>query len=156
MGLTEEAAREAYGEVETLTYDLAGNGKSQILKTQGFVKLVRQVAGPVVGVHLSGSRVSELISEAQLITGWEAFPDDVAALLPRPSHPERGPRRGASRAGRQAPARPRLSRTAGRTGPELLRPRARWDASWLGPERSGMRMARLSHTVTLRSHATSV
>ena len=42
--------------------------------------LVRQVAGPVVGVHLVGSRVSELISEAQLITGWEAFPSDVAAL----------------------------------------------------------------------------
>ena len=80
VGLTEEAARAAYGEVETLTYDLAGNGKSQILKTQGFVKLVRQVAGPVVGVHLVGSRVSELISEAQLITGWEAFPEDVAAL----------------------------------------------------------------------------
>ena len=80
MGLTEAAAREAYGEVETLTYDLAGNGKSQILKTQGFVKLVRRVDGPVVGVHLVGSRVSELISEAQLITGWEAFPEDVAAL----------------------------------------------------------------------------
>ena len=80
VGLSEQAAREAYGEVETLTYDLAGNGKSQILKTQGFVKLVRQVAGPVVGIHLVGSRVSELISEAQLITGWEAFPSDVAAL----------------------------------------------------------------------------
>ena len=54
VGLSEAAAREAYGEVETLTYDLAGNGKSQILKTQGFVKLVRQVDGPVVGVHLVG------------------------------------------------------------------------------------------------------
>ncbi|HEY5783996.1 MAG TPA: dihydrolipoyl dehydrogenase [Microlunatus sp.] len=80
VGLTEAAAREVYGEVETLTYDLAGNGKSQILKTQGFVKLVRQLDGPVLGVHLVGSRVSELISEAQLITGWEAFPSDVAAL----------------------------------------------------------------------------
>ncbi|HYI53398.1 MAG TPA: dihydrolipoyl dehydrogenase [Microlunatus sp.] len=80
VGLTEAAAREEYGEVETLTYDLAGNGKSQILKTQGFVKLVRRPDGPVVGVHLVGSRVSELASEAQLITGWEAFPSDVAAL----------------------------------------------------------------------------
>jgi len=80
VGLTEAAAREAYSEVETLTYDLAGNGKSQILKTPGFVKLVRRLDGPVVGVHLVGSRVSELISEAQLITGWEAFPEDVAAL----------------------------------------------------------------------------
>lgn len=81
VGLSEAAAREAYGEVQTLTYDLAGNGRSQILKTQGFVKLVRRVDGPVVGVHLVGSRVSELVSEAQLITGWDAFPEDVAGLL---------------------------------------------------------------------------
>jgi dihydrolipoamide dehydrogenase len=34
MGLTEAKAREVYGDkIETLTYDLAGNGKSQILKT---------------------------------------------------------------------------------------------------------------------------
>jgi dihydrolipoamide dehydrogenase len=83
VGLTEVAAREEYGDVQTLTYDLAGNGKSQILKTQGFVKLVRRVDGPVVGVHLVGSRVSELVSEALLITAWDAFPDDVAGL----SHP---------------------------------------------------------------------
>ncbi len=81
VGLTESAAQEAYGEVETVRYDLAGNGKSQILKTPGFVKLVRQADGPVVGVHLVGSRVSELIGEAQLITGWDAYPSDVAGFL---------------------------------------------------------------------------
>ena len=81
VGLGEAAAREAYGEVQTLVYDLGGNGKSQILKTQGFVKLIRRVDGPVVGVHLVGSRISELIGEAQLITGWDAFPADVAGLL---------------------------------------------------------------------------
>ncbi|MFT4166675.1 MAG: dihydrolipoyl dehydrogenase [Microlunatus sp.] len=89
VGLTEEAARATYGAVETVSYDLAGNGRSQILKTQGFVKLVRQTDGPVVGVHLIGSRVSELIAEAQLITGWDAFPDDVAALIhPHPTQAE--------------------------------------------------------------------
>lgn len=81
VGLSEAAAREAYGEVQTLTYDLAGNGRSQILKTSGFVKLIRRPDGPVVGIHLVGSRVSELISEAQLITGWEAHPDEVAGLI---------------------------------------------------------------------------
>lgn len=80
VGLSEAAAREEYGDVQTLTYDLAGNGKSQILRTQGFVKLIRRADGPVVGIHLVGSRVSELISEAQLITGWDAHPDDVAGL----------------------------------------------------------------------------
>ncbi|WP_246160591.1 dihydrolipoyl dehydrogenase [Nocardioides humilatus] len=82
VGLTEEQAKAEYGDtVTSLTYDLAGNGKSQILRTQGFVKLVRQADGPVVGVHLVGERVGELIGEAQLVYGWEAFPDDVAPLV---------------------------------------------------------------------------
>jgi dihydrolipoamide dehydrogenase len=81
VGLTEEAARAELGEVETLTYDLTGNGKSQILKTAGFVKLVRAAGGPVVGVHLIGSRASELVGEAQLITGWDAYPEEVATML---------------------------------------------------------------------------
>ena len=83
VGLTEAAARSTYGDdaVETLTYDLGGNGKSQILKTQGFVKLVRRKDGPVVGVHIVGARAGELIGEAQLIYGWEAHPEDVAPLL---------------------------------------------------------------------------
>ena len=80
VGLTEEAAREAFGDVETFTYDLGGNGRSQILRTTGFVKLVRRVDGPVVGVHMIGSRVGELIGEAQLITGWDAYPSEVASL----------------------------------------------------------------------------
>jgi dihydrolipoamide dehydrogenase len=83
VGLTEAQAEEEYGpeRVEALTYDLGGNGKSQILKTQGFVKLVRQQGGPVVGIHLVGDRVGELIGEAQLIYGWEAHAEDVAPLV---------------------------------------------------------------------------
>jgi len=83
MGLNESVAKEQYGEdqVEALTYDLGGNGKSQILKTQGFIKLVRQKDGPVVGIHMIGSRVGELVGEAQLIFNWEAYPDDVASLV---------------------------------------------------------------------------
>ncbi|WP_207128143.1 dihydrolipoyl dehydrogenase [Actinocatenispora comari] len=83
VGLTETAARERYGDdgVQTLTYNLGGNGKSQILKTQGFVKLVRASDGPVVGIHMVGSRVGELIGEAQLIYNWEAFPSDVAPFV---------------------------------------------------------------------------
>ncbi len=81
VGLTEAQATERYGEVESLTYDLGGNGKSQILKTQGFVKLVRRKEGPVVGIHLVGDRVGELVGEAQLIYGWEAHAEDVAPLV---------------------------------------------------------------------------
>jgi dihydrolipoamide dehydrogenase len=81
VGLSEDEARTRFGDSETFTYDLTGNGKSQILKTRGFVKLVRQPSGPVVGVHMIGARVSELVGEAQLITNWDAFPTDVAGLI---------------------------------------------------------------------------
>jgi dihydrolipoamide dehydrogenase len=89
VGLTELQAKEKYGEVDVLTYDLGGNGRSQILKTQGAVKLVRQKDGPVLGVHMVGSRVGELIAEAQLIYNWEALPDEVAQLIhPHPTQSE--------------------------------------------------------------------
>ncbi|SDN59279.1 dihydrolipoyl dehydrogenase [Allokutzneria albata] len=81
VGLTEAAAKEKYGSVETYLYNLAGNGKSQILKTAGGVKLVKAPEGPVVGITLVGERVGELIGEAQLIYSWEAFPEDVAPLI---------------------------------------------------------------------------
>jgi dihydrolipoamide dehydrogenase len=83
VGLDEATARATYGDdaVETVTYDLAGNGKSQILMTQGFVKLVRRTDGPVVGVHMVGDRVGELIGEAQLIYNWEAHAEDVAPFV---------------------------------------------------------------------------
>jgi len=83
VGIDEAEAVERHGAdaVETLSYDLGGNGKSQILKTQGFVKLVRRKDGPVLGVHMVGDRVGELVGEAQLIYGWEAHPEDVAPLV---------------------------------------------------------------------------
>ncbi len=89
VGLTEAQAKERYGEVKTLTYDLAGNGRSQILKTTGAVKLIQAPDGPVVGIHMVGSRVGELIAEAQLIYNWEAEADDVASLIhPHPTQSE--------------------------------------------------------------------
>jgi dihydrolipoamide dehydrogenase len=85
VGLTEAQAKERFGEVQTLVYDLAGNGKSQILQTQGAIKLVKKggkgTPGPVVGIHMIGARVGELIGEAQLVYNWDAEADDVAALI---------------------------------------------------------------------------
>ncbi|ROR71800.1 dihydrolipoyl dehydrogenase [Bogoriella caseilytica] len=83
VGLTEKEAKEEFGDdaVESLEYNLGGNGKSQILQTQGFIKLVRQKDGPIVGVHMLGDRLGELIGEGQLIVNWEAYPEDVASLI---------------------------------------------------------------------------
>ena len=81
--MTEAKAKEIHGEgnVSTYEYNLGGNGKSQILGTAGFIKLIRKNNGPVIGVHMIGSRVGEQIGEAQLIVNWEAFPEDVASLI---------------------------------------------------------------------------
>jgi len=81
VGLSEAQAKEKYGSAETLVYNLSGNGKSQILKTSGGIKLVKAPDGPVVGVTMVGERVGELIGEAQLIYSWEAYPEDVAPLI---------------------------------------------------------------------------
>ncbi|TFJ95100.1 acetolactate synthase 3 catalytic subunit [Platysternon megacephalum] len=80
VGLT-QAQAEQEGEVEVVSYDLGGNGKSQILKTQGFIKIVRRKDGPIVGIHMVGARMGEQVGEAQLITSWEAYPEDVAKLI---------------------------------------------------------------------------
>jgi dihydrolipoamide dehydrogenase len=81
VGLTTAAAKAQGYDVVELNYDLAGNGKAQILKTAGSVKLVSQKGGPVLGIHMVGSRVGELLAEAQLIFNWQADAADVAPLI---------------------------------------------------------------------------
>ena len=81
VGLTTAQAKERGHDVVELNYDLAGNGKAQILRTAGSVKLVSQKGGPVLGIHMVGARVGELLAEAQLIFNWEASADDVAPLI---------------------------------------------------------------------------
>jgi dihydrolipoamide dehydrogenase len=83
VGLTEAQAKEQYGadNISIYEYNLAGNGKSNILGTAGVVKLIRENNGPVIGFHMIGSRAGEQIGEAQLIVNWEAHPEDVAPLV---------------------------------------------------------------------------
>lgn len=91
VGLTQAQAVERYGadKIAMLDYNLGGNGKSQILKTAGSVKVVSIKDGPVVGIHMVGARMGELVAEAQLIYNWEALPSEVAQLIhPHPSQSE--------------------------------------------------------------------
>ena len=89
VGLTSAQAGDSGYDVVETTYDLGGNGKSQILKTSGAVKLVAAKDGPILGVHIVGSRAGELIAEAQLIVNWDARADEVAALIhPHPTMSE--------------------------------------------------------------------
>jgi dihydrolipoamide dehydrogenase len=90
VGITSAIAAERGIETTEFTYDLAGNGRSQILQTQGYAKVIATAGGgPVLGIHLVGARVGELIAEAQLIVNWEAVPADVAQLIhPHPTQSE--------------------------------------------------------------------
>ena len=83
VGFSEAKAQEKYGadKVTTYDYNLAGNGKSHIIGTSGSIKVVRVNDGPIVGMHMIGARVGELIGEAQLVVNWEAYPEDLAPLL---------------------------------------------------------------------------
>ncbi len=84
VGLNESVAKEKYGadQLRSVQYDLAGNGKSQILKTSGFIKLIAlKDGGKIVGIHMIGSRVGELLAEAQLMYSWDASPEDVAPYV---------------------------------------------------------------------------
>ncbi|MQY02526.1 dihydrolipoyl dehydrogenase [Actinomadura macrotermitis] len=89
VGITTATARARGLEVKEVTYDLAGNPKSKILGTQGEVKVIAAVDGPVLGIHMVGARVGELIAEGQLIYNWEALPGEVAQLIhPHPTQSE--------------------------------------------------------------------
>jgi dihydrolipoamide dehydrogenase len=90
VGITSAVAAARGIEVTEFTYDLAGNGKSQILQTAGAAKvIVTAGGGPTLGVHLVGAHAGDMIAEAQLIVNWEAVPADVAQLIhPHPTQSE--------------------------------------------------------------------
>ncbi len=81
VGLTTAEAKRRGHEIVELSYDLAGNGKAQILGTAGSIKLIAEKDGPILGVHMVGARVGELLAEAELIFNWEARAVDVASLI---------------------------------------------------------------------------
>jgi dihydrolipoamide dehydrogenase len=90
VGITSATAAARGIEFTEFTYDLTGNGKSQILQTAGAAKVVTTAGGgPVLGIHLVGARAGDLIAEGQLIVNWEAVPADVAQLIhPHPTQSE--------------------------------------------------------------------
>jgi dihydrolipoamide dehydrogenase len=87
VGLTEEQARERGHDVEVEKFNMQGLGKANIVGEGGIAKVIAEKdGGPVLGIHLIGPHVTDLIAEAMLITNWEAVPAEVAALIhPHPT-----------------------------------------------------------------------
>jgi dihydrolipoamide dehydrogenase len=87
VGLTQKQAEDAGLQVETKRYPFSANARALMLGGgQGFVKTVAEKNGAVVGVHIIGPRASDLITEAQLVTSWEAYPSELSELMhPHPT-----------------------------------------------------------------------
>ena len=87
VGLTEAQAVERGHDVATESLDLRAIGKANIVGEGGLVKLVADAdGGTVLGIHLLGPHVTDLIAEGMLITNWEATAADVASLIhPHPT-----------------------------------------------------------------------
>jgi dihydrolipoyl dehydrogenase len=82
VGLTEDKAKERGFDVVTDRYQFKANARALMLGGgQGFVKTVADKNGAVLGVHIVGPRASDLITEAQLATSWEAYPEELAELI---------------------------------------------------------------------------
>jgi dihydrolipoamide dehydrogenase len=87
VGLTEAQAKERGHELEVEKFNLQGLGKANIVGEGGLVKMIAEAGGgPILGVHMIGPHVTDLVAEAELITNWEAAASDVASLIhPHPS-----------------------------------------------------------------------
>lgn len=86
VGLTEAQAKDRGYEIAVEKFSFQGLGKANIVGEGGTCKIIAEKDGPVLGIHLIGPHVTDLIAEAMLITNWEATPAEVAALIhPHPS-----------------------------------------------------------------------
>jgi dihydrolipoamide dehydrogenase len=87
VGLTEAQAKERGHEVETKKLKFETLAKANIVGEGGVVKVVAEKdGGPVLGVHMVGPHVTDLIAEATLVYNWEAVASEVASLIhPHPT-----------------------------------------------------------------------
>ncbi len=83
VGLSEQSARERGIDVATARYPFAAVSKATILgESEGFVKLVCDAKyRQILGVHMIGPHVTELIAEGTALIGLEAAAGDVSHLI---------------------------------------------------------------------------
>jgi dihydrolipoamide dehydrogenase len=81
IGMTEEEAKEAGYEVKVGKYPLNAHGRAMTAAhNEGFVKIVADAKyGEVLGVHMIGYNVSELIAEAGMARALESTVEEIAA-----------------------------------------------------------------------------
>jgi dihydrolipoamide dehydrogenase len=88
LGLTERQARERGFEPRTGSFPFRPNGRALAMaEPDGFVKVVADAkTGEILGIHMLGAGVSELLGEASLARTLEATPAEVGfAVHPHPT-----------------------------------------------------------------------
>ena len=88
VGLTEQQARERYKGIRVGKFTFAHNGKAMgIGENEGFVKIISEAKyGEILGVHMVGPHVTDMIAEAVLAMRNELTVDEViAAIHPHPT-----------------------------------------------------------------------
>ncbi|SIR92930.1 dihydrolipoamide dehydrogenase [Williamsia sterculiae] len=80
FGLTEAQARDEGYDVKVSTFPFTANGKAMGLgETAGFVKLVTDTThNELIGGHLVGDNVSEMLPELTLAQKWDLTADELA------------------------------------------------------------------------------
>jgi len=82
VGLTEAEAVAEGLSVDTHDHSFVGVGRARIIgKNKGFVKILTERGGPIVGATVVGPQAGELIHELMYMVGWEALPEEAAAFV---------------------------------------------------------------------------
>jgi dihydrolipoamide dehydrogenase len=82
VGLTEAQARDAGMDLEVTKHAFNGVGRAIIIgQNQGFVKVIAEKDGPIVGAVVVGPQAGEMIHELMYSVGWEALPSEAAAFV---------------------------------------------------------------------------
>ncbi|MBW3086641.1 Dihydrolipoyl dehydrogenase [Austwickia sp. TVS 96-490-7B] len=83
MGLTEAQAKDAGHEVKTASFPFTANGKAQGLgEGVGFVKVVADAKyHEILGVHMIGPDVTELLPAASVAKQWDLTADEVSRTV---------------------------------------------------------------------------
>ena len=80
FGYTEKQAREKFGEIKVAKFPFSANGKAPgIGDTTGFVKAISEAKyGELLGAHMIGPEVTEMLAELTLAQQWELTTTELA------------------------------------------------------------------------------
>jgi len=87
VGLTEIEAKNRYGKIRVGSFPLQASGRARIIDGGGFAKIITEDRyKKIVGVHLVGPHVTELIAEATVGLNLECTSEEIAfSIHPHPT-----------------------------------------------------------------------